>query len=98
MNEINHIIAKFNPVSLDEIDEVKLMSRIDRKYWFHITSLPQILEQTLADYHILEIEGQRLMEYQTTYFDTSNNSIYLKHHNRKMNRHKVRKRKYNSTG
>jgi len=73
------------------------MSRIDRKYWFHVSKLQQILEQTLSEYYILEIEGQRLMDYQTTYFDTPDNSMYLKHHNRKMNRHKIRQRKYVST-
>lgn len=98
MKEIEPLISKFTPVSLADIDEVKLMSRIDRKYWFHLSKLPQILEQTLADYHILEIEGQRLMDYETTYFDTRKNKMYLKHHNGKMNRHKLRKRKYVSTG
>ncbi len=98
MKEIENIISKYNSVSLEEIDEVKLMSRIDRKYWFHVSCLPQILQQTLPDYNILEIDGHRLMEYQTTYFDTADNSMYLKHHNRKMNRHKIRRRKYISTG
>ena len=97
MRDIEPIISKFAPVSLADIEEVKLMSRIDRKYWFHLSKLPQILEQTLADYHILEIEGQRLMDYETTYFDTGDNEMYLKHHNGKMNRHKLRKRKYVST-
>lgn len=73
------------------------MSRIDRKYWFHISKLQQVLEQTLPDYYILEIEGQRLMDYQTTYYDTPDNSMYLKHHNGKMNRHKIRQRRYVST-
>ncbi len=97
MNNINHIISKFTPVSLDEIDEAKLMRRIDRKYWFHISKLEQILECILPEYHILEIEGQRLMDYQTFYFDTPENSMYLKHQNGKANRHKIRQRKYVST-
>lgn len=97
MKDINHIISEFTSVSLSEIEEVKLMSRIDRKYWFHISKLQQVLEQTLPDYFILEIEGQRLMDYQTTYYDTTDNSMYLKHHNGKMNRHKIRQRKYVST-
>lgn len=73
------------------------MSRIDRKYWFHISKLQQVLEQTLPEYYILEIEGQRLMDYQTTYYDTPDNSMYMKHQNGKMNRHKIRQRKYVST-
>ncbi len=74
------------------------MSRIDRKYWFHISKLQQVLEQTLPEYYILEIEGQRLMDYQTTYYDTPDNLMYMKHHNGNMNRHKIRQRKYVSTG
>jgi hypothetical protein len=97
LKDINNIISKFAAVSLSEIDAVKLMSRIDRKYWFHLSKLEQILEQTLLEYEILEIEGQRLMDYQTIYFDTPDNEMYLKHHNSKMNRHKIRKRKYVST-
>lgn len=97
MKEIETILSKFTPVSLKDIEEVKLMSRIDRKYWFHLSKLPEILRQTLSDYFILEIEGQRLMDYQTTYFDTFDNEMYMKHHNGNRNRHKVRKRKYVST-
>ena len=97
LKEIEPILSKFNPVSLQEIDEVKLMSRIDRKYWFHLSKLPEILLRTLEDYNILEIEGQRLMDYETLYFDTIDNEMYVKHHNGKRNRHKVRKRKYVST-
>jgi hypothetical protein len=97
LKEIEPILSKFTSVSLAEIEEVKLMSRIDRKYWFHLSKLPQILEQTLAEYNILEIEGKRLMDYQTTYFDTLDNEMYLKHHNGKSNRYKLRKRKYLTT-
>lgn len=97
MKEIIDILSKFSPVSLEEIDEVKLMSRIDRKYWFHISKLEQLLKDTLPYYNILEINGQRLMGYETTYFDTDKDTMFIKHHNRKLNRHKVRQRKYVST-
>ncbi len=97
MKEFDKILEKYNPVSLEEIDEVKLMSRIDRKYWFHSSKLIKLLEKALPYYDILEINGQRLMGYQTTYFDTPEDTMYLKHHNRKLNRHKVRQRTYVST-
>ena len=97
MTDFKTILSDFQSVSLPEIEEVKLMNRIDRKYWFHISKLNQILDFTLPYYDVLEINGQRLMEYQTTYFDTPENTMYLKHHNRKLNRHKVRQRKYVST-
>lgn len=97
MKEINKIISKFTSVSLDEIDEAKLMSRIDLKYWFHSSKLILLLENAHEYYDILEINGQRLMDYQTTYFDTPVNSMYIQHHNRKFNRHKIRQRYYIST-
>lgn len=97
MDELQTILSKFNSVSLEEIDEVKLMNRIDRKYWFHISSLNTLLKNVTQYYDILEINGQRLMEYQSTYFDTADNFMYVKHHNRKLNRYKLRRRTYLST-
>lgn len=97
MKEIKSILKNFHSVSLDEIDEVKLMNRIDRKYWFHISLLNELLEKVIPFYDILEINGKRLMEYQSAYFDTDDNLMYLKHHNRKLNRYKVRRRTYLAT-
>lgn len=97
MKNLNTILEKYNSVSLEEIDEVKLMSRIDRKFWFHVSKLIPLLESALDHYDVLEINEQRLMAYQTTYFDTEENAMYIKHHNRKLNRHKIRQRKYVST-
>ncbi|NQU54869.1 MAG: polyphosphate polymerase domain-containing protein [Bacteroidetes bacterium] len=97
MKELNSILDKFNSVSLDNIDEVKLMNRIDRKYWFHISLLNELLEKIIPYYDILEINGKRLMEYQSVYFDTVDNYMYVKHHNRKLNRYKVRRRTYLTT-
>jgi len=97
LKKIESILTNFNPVSLSEIDEVKLMNRIDRKYWFHISKLNELLEKVVPFYDILEIKGQRLMEYKSAYFDTADNFMYLKHHNRKLNRYKVRRRTYLTT-
>jgi len=73
------------------------MNRIDRKYWFHISDLDKILIEALKYYNILEINGQRLMAYETTYYDTPDDLMYRLHHNRKLNRYKIRKRRYLST-
>ena len=97
LNEIKNIVSNFSSVSLDEINEVKLMSRIDRKYWFHISKLLPLLESALEFYDILEINNQRIMDYQTTYFDTEDSLMYMKHHNQKLNRVKIRQRNYVST-
>lgn len=98
MNELNSILEKFNPVTLSEAGEVKLMNRIDRKYWFHVSSLNSLLERMMQYYDILEIDGIRSLEYQSTYFDTKDNRMYLRHHNQKLNRVKIRRRAYTTTG
>ncbi len=73
------------------------MDRIDKKYWFHISLLDKLLKAAEPFYDILEINGNRLMQYQSAYFDTADNFMYLKHHNRKLNRFKVRHRTYVTT-
>lgn len=70
------------------------MNRIDRKYWFHNSQLSKLLQNAQPYYHVLEISGSRVTEYQTTYFDTLQDKMYLTHHNQKLNRYKVRRRKY----
>ena len=71
MEKISALLKNFHAVSLDEIDEVKLMNRIDRKYWFHISLLEKLLTKVVEDYDILEINGNRLMKYQSAYYDTA---------------------------
>ncbi|WP_372773800.1 polyphosphate polymerase domain-containing protein [Mangrovibacterium sp.] len=78
--------------------DVKLMDRTDTKYWFHVSQLADLLEEIRDDYFVLEIDGQKLLPYSTTYFDTQNNGMYTQHHNGKLNRYKVRRRSYVSSG
>lgn len=96
--ELNQIIEKFQPVGLHQMDSVKLMIRKDRKFIFPVQKLPLILDKLKDNYHILEIDGVRGQEYKTTYFDTSDMDLYLMHHRGKLNRQKIRVRKYNSDG
>jgi len=90
-------LGGFNTVSLADSGEVKLMNRIDRKYWFSVSLLPELLEDTREYYDILEINGQHIMDYETIYFDTRDDQMYRSHHNKKLNRYKIRKRRYFST-
>jgi hypothetical protein len=48
-------------------------------------------------YDVVEIKGQRSSDYETLYFDTPDFSFYRQHHNGKLNRYKVRYRKYVNT-
>lgn len=84
----------FQPISLKEMDSVKLMNRQDKKYWFHTSEIEKVLKYVSDHYFILSINDTEILPYATTYFDTPKNEMYLNHHNGKLNRYKVRKRTY----
>jgi len=96
-SDIKDIIKKFHPVTLDQMDSVKLMKRTDTKFVFNINQLPEILHSASENYLILEINDIREQKYETTYFDTDGYTMYTSHHNGKLNRHKIRIRKYVSS-
>jgi len=88
----------FAPIKLNEMDQVKLMNRIDQKFWFHEANLLPILQSVSEDYFILDIEGQSEFPYTSTYYDTPDKRMYTLHHNGKLNRYKIRRRSYISSG
>lgn len=88
------LLEKFTPITLSEMDSVKLMNRTDTKFVLPRTLLNQILPDLSPTYRALEIEGKRISSYKTLYFDTPIYKFYLDHHNQKGNRFKVRIRNY----
>ncbi len=84
----------FEPITLAEMDGVKLMDRMDVKYLIPMNLLPDILADAKTHYQLLEINNQRLCPYQTLYYDTQDLSLYHKHQVGKQNRYKVRSRNY----
>jgi hypothetical protein len=91
-------VAAFAPISLQGLDKVKLMNRVDSKYIFHHRELDGLLTEISAHYSVLEIEGKRLFDYASLYFDTPGYDLYRHHHNGKPNRVKLRYRHYLNTG
>ena len=95
MPEYNHIsfveiLDGFAPISLGEMDAVKLMNRIDTKYLTDEETLVQILSKACdAGYMVLETDGLRINPYDSLYYDTRN---------RKLVRQKVRTRTYLTSG
>jgi hypothetical protein len=88
------VLNKFDSISLEEMDEVKLMNRIDTKYVFSRSLLNSILQQIIDNYYVLSISGKRSFPYISLYYDTHKDFMYLAHHNGKLNRYKIRFRKY----
>jgi hypothetical protein len=73
---------------------VKLLDRMDKKYTFPSFMLDEILMELKKEYKILTIGNKKFANYETRYFDTSDFEMYTRHHNRHLNRHKVRFRTY----
>ncbi len=90
LNSLN----QFDPITLEEMDGVKLMDRTDTKFTFNISELPGILEEAKTYYKVLNVEGNRISRYKTLYFDTQDFDLYNKHHSGKLNRYKIRHRTY----
>ena len=76
------------------MDKVKLMDRTDTKFTLSALQLTEILEGAKPYYKVLEVEGKRISRYKTLYYDTTNFSLYTKHHNGELNRYKIRHRTY----
>lgn len=96
-NRIIDAIKAFDPILLDDMGSVRLMSRMDTKYVLKLDRLPGILSDVSSSYFMLEIEDEKEQVYETQYFDLSDYSMYVCHHNGKLNRNKLRVRKYAST-
>ena len=91
---IKSTLKQFEPITLAEMDSVKLMDRTDTKYTFNIEYLPLFLESMKDSYRVLDVNGCRINSYQSLYFDTSDFRLYNDHLTGKMNRYKIRFRSY----
>ena len=91
---IEDIISSFDPISLNEMESVKLMNRIDTKYAVPLAALPAIMQAAQADYFAQEIDGKRIATYDTMYYDTNTLDMYIRHHDRQLVRQKIRVRQY----
>lgn len=93
----DHILDKFQPLTLSDMDGVKLMNRVDTKFVLNKNGLAELLEKAQANFSVLEIDNQRITPYSSLYFDTPDLQMYTTHHNGKRNRYKVRMRVYENS-
>jgi hypothetical protein len=96
-SEIHRILNLFKPIGLHEMDGVKLMNRVEKKYVFGSDRLPELLNLVKESYKVLAIDEIRNFAYSTTYLDTSDFLFYSQQVRGKLNRFKVRYRRYEST-
>jgi hypothetical protein len=91
---MRHLLARFQPISLSEMENVTLLNRMDTKYVMGTSQLSTALQHVVEDYLVLDIDTKRLNHYQTLYFDTQDFALYRQHHNGLRSRYKVRVREY----
>ena len=94
MSSLPAIISDFTPISLGEMDGVKLMSRTDTKFAFQANKLPFLLKKLIPFYRVLAIDGKLMHDYKSLYYDTDDRKFYIDHHNQRVNRNKIRFREY----
>ncbi|MDH5608904.1 MAG: polyphosphate polymerase domain-containing protein [Cyclobacteriaceae bacterium] len=94
MKEINEILRGFQPISLEEMDGVRLMNRTDTKFLFSRDRFPEILKSLSDDYRVVSINDVRASRYESLYFDTSDFLFFQQHQRGELSRHKVRTRRY----
>lgn len=98
LQDMEALLKSFRAHNLDGVGKLALLDRFDTKYLVPSELLPTIMAALQADYTVLEIDGNRLMQYETVYFDTSEFRYYRQHHSRKKTRAKIRCRTYVDSG
>lgn len=95
---LDEVLCDMTPISLEEMNAVKLMNRIDTKYLLNHQILVDIAKCWQPLFYVQEIAGKRTASYKTLYFDTPDALTYTVHHNRHLHRQKIRQREYVDTG
>jgi len=87
------------PVTLEEMDSVKLMNRIDTKFVTSERVLLDILADACAEgYRVCTIGGRQVTGYNSLYYDTPDLFMYNAHRSGRKTRQKVRCRTYEVSG
>ena len=95
---LDDILAHITPISLEEMNAVKLMNRTDTKYLLNHRILGELARCWEPFFFVQEIAGSRVANYKTLYFDTPDALTYTIHHNQHLHRQKIRQRRYVDTG
>jgi hypothetical protein len=96
--EMIKALTRLKPVRLAAMDCVRFMNRTDIKYVFPAYKLSELIQNLQGRYKVLEINKFKIHLYTTTYYDSPEYLFYNQHLNGQLPRHKIRIRKYESTG
>ena len=89
---IDELLGQLKPITLEPMSSIRLMNRTDTKFVTSKENLVRLLEMVQGEYYAQSIDGNKIANYLTTYWDTDGHHFYLEHHNGRAPRHKVRVR------
>ena len=95
---MTEILNHYEPITLDEMKDIRLMNRIDTKFVTTVPVLMRLLEIARDDYFVQETGGLRISPYYTMYFDTDDCAMYNRHEVGHLSRQKIRIRSYVDAG
>ena len=95
---VDDILKEMTPIGLDEMSAVKLMNRVDTKYVADDLTVAKLFSLIKNEYYVQEIDGKRVAAYDSIYYDTVDNHMYIIHQDKKLKRDKLRIRNYVDTG
>lgn len=91
---IDELLTNLEPITLEEMKDIRLMNRTDTKFVTNKQTLAHLLELAQGKYFAQFNNGAKIANYMTTYWDTNDHHFYMEHHNGHAPRQKVRVRTY----
>jgi len=91
-------IGVLDPCSLSELEQARLLRRVDTKFVLSVDDLAVVLGELADRYQVLVVDGEVLHRYENQYFDTFDRANFDAHHNDDVGRVKYRYRRYSGTG
>ncbi len=96
--KIQSLLDVLPSITLEQMESIKLMNRLDTKYVTTKNRLIDLLQLAKDKYYVQTIGISTICPYRTTYFDTDEHTMYMMHHNNRAVRTKVRVRTYLISG
>lgn len=91
---IAELLDRLEPITLEQMSDIRLMNRTDTKFVTTKERLVQLLELCQGKYYAQFHCGKKIAEYKTVYWDTDAHFFFMEHHNGRSPRQKVRVRTY----
>jgi hypothetical protein len=91
---IDGILEQMETITLGEMQNIRLMDRVDSKFVAPEELLPDLLREMLPCFKVQITNGKRVASYTTQYLDTPTLDFFLMHQDGKPDRQKIRIRSY----